>query len=231
MSDFQLLRETVEIEMAGALNLEGLRCQLSEAFSSKVPEHRDKIRGALKGSISSNSRGNSTESLDSLLDLQLLPRLYLEAISISHCPSLGGFVHLAKNDSFLGIGFDIEIANRVSVAVARKVLPHSSELFLHTLLESEDSSIPACIWAAKESAIKSIGNALSDRQIFSGNLALTKFASANDSLCFHFRAGLTDNFTPMSAESLIGARGIVRKTDQWILALAISYSLPTKLEQ
>jgi len=220
MIDFNFLSKTVETEMARALDLSGLRCELSETFASKEPEHRDRIRQALKKSVSHYS----TENLDSLSNLQVLPRLKQEAISVSHCPSLGGFVHLTKKPSLLGIGFDIEIADRVSVAVARKVLPHASELFLQKMVELEDPSVPACIWAAKESAIKSIGNALTDRQIFYGNLALTAFASANDDKCFHFRAGLPDDVD-------IEARGIVRKTDQWILALAICYSLPPQLEQ
>lgn len=245
MSDFRFLSNIVELEMARALNLAGLHCELSELFASEAPDHRDKIRHALKRSISSSSAGNSIDNLDSLLDMKMLPRLPHQAVSISHCPSLGGFVHLAKNKSFLAIGFDIEIANRVSVAVARKILPHSSELFLRTLVdvESEDQAedraevpaIAACIWAAKESAIKSIGNALAnslvDQQIFYGNLALTEFASAGDRTCFHFRAGLTDSVTSMGAERGIEARGIVQKNDQWILALAISYSLPAGLEQ
>lgn len=219
--------------MAHELGLLGLQCELSEMFAAKEFEHRNRIRQALHQSVSRQSK----ENLDSILNLQMPPRLQSEAISISHCPSLGGFVHIAKKSDFLGIGFDIEIANRVSLPTARKILSNESEFFLHKIAENSDKSLPAFIWAAKESAIKCVGNVVLDRQIYYESLAITEFTSSTDESCFQFRAALTDKAIVDFGRDVshdfngrIEARGIVRKTDQWILALAISYSLPAQLE-
>lgn len=225
MIDLRLLKETVELQMARTLGLSGLHCEISEGFASQVADHRFQIRRALKKSLS-KTVNRELSALDNLL---VPPRLPETAISISHCPTLGGFIHLSKSENLsslgfeiTGIGFDIEISDRVSVPVAKKVLPHSSESFLHDLFESGEPSIPACVWAAKESSIKSVGNALVDRQIFYGNVALTEFKKAAGDLSFLFRAA--------PSESRTEAYGVVRKTDQWIFALAISYSVPEKLE-
>jgi phosphopantetheinyl transferase (holo-ACP synthase) len=236
MIDCRLLGKTVEAEMANKLGLSGLQCELSKNFASQVPEHRAQIRRALEESILGQARKNRSSadlpSLDlaSLANLSLPPRIQDFAISISHCPTLGGFVHLPKSASVQGVGFDIEIADRVSTPVAKKVLPHAPEQFLHSAIDAGDESISGCIWAAKESSIKSMGNVLVDRQIFYGNVALTSFAKSSDDLSFQFRAVRTETVKSADSDSRSESRletyGIVRKTDQWILALAISYSLP-----
>lgn len=220
MTDFLPLTRIVDTDMASELGLSGLHCELSETFASKEPEHRDRIRKALTQTLS----GQTDEDLSSLLDLQFPPRLQSTAISISHCPTLGGFVHLPKR-ALSGVGFDIEMADRVSAAVGKKILPHPSESHLHSIIEHEAVSIPACVWVAKESAIKSVGNSLLDRQVFYGNLALTKFIPSSDASSFQFHAALTD-IDINSTLPRFEARGIVRKTDQWIVGLAISYSVP-----
>lgn len=225
MTDYRALIKTVEADLAPALGLSKLQCGLSENFASQVPEHRSNIRRALQENILSRTE-EKTPSTDltaaevsSLANLLHPPRLQYVAISISHCPTLGGFVHLPKSANAQGVGFDIEIADRVSAPVAKKVLPHFPEQFLYAAIDAEENSITGCIWAAKESSIKSLGNVLVDQNIYYGNVALTSFAKSSDDLSFHFRATSTES-------SSLETSGIVRKTDHWILALAISYSLP-----
>jgi phosphopantetheinyl transferase (holo-ACP synthase) len=225
MTDYRHLKKTVEAEMAQALGLSELQCELSESFASQIPEHREQIRRALQERFLTQAREprSSTEEvsheISSLANLVLPPRLKNTAISISHCPTLGGFVHIPKSASTLGVGFDIEIADRVSAPVAKRVLPHLPEQFLHSAIDDEEKSISGCIWAAKESSIKSMGNVLVDRQIYYGNVALTGFVKSSDERSFQFRAINTES-------AGLETCGIVRKTDQWILALAICYSLP-----
>ena len=93
------------------------------------------------------------ENLIRLQNLREIPRLFGHALSISHCPDLGGFVLAPQFDG--SIGFDIEIAARITVPIAARVLPHASESFLRDQLAlAYASQIATSIWTAKEAAIK-----------------------------------------------------------------------------
>ncbi len=228
MTDFLKMKTTVEVEMGKALKLNDLRCEVSKQFASETPQHRNHIRQTLHDQLALNS----TENCIGVMDLRQPPRPLTTAVSISHCPTLGGFVFHPKSEVVQSLGFDIEISDRVTPAVAKKVLPHPSEESLRERLDRGDSVVSGIFWAAKESAIKCIGNFVADnqigqqmdQQIYYGNLTLTDFEELKSGSEYHFVAAAIEFPT-------LRARGIVRRTDQWIVALATSYSLPIKLEQ
>lgn len=102
------------------------------------------------------------------------PRASHIAISLSHCPSLGGFIFsLDKN---ISLGLDIEKVERVGKTVER----------LSDHQEVVEAPNNALLWAAKESALKSVPlekkqRLLSDIHIFRWETLSTEIYS------FHFQ--------------------------------------------
>jgi phosphopantetheinyl transferase (holo-ACP synthase) len=112
-----------------------LTFELSPQFASNAPDFRSRLRAHLHNRLQQPQ----------LLDLSQIPRLDHGFVSISHCPSLGGYV-LSKDP----IGFDIEETSRVE------------QRFVDRMSHPNDHSgpSPAALWCAKESAFK----ALADQQ-------------------------------------------------------------------
>lgn len=146
--------------------------RVSETWSSDSSNHRIAIRSAVGESLQASTEHHA-ENLIRLQNLREIPRLVGHALSISHCPDLGGFVLAPQFDG--SIGFDVEIAARITVPIAARVLPHASESFLRDQLALADASpIATSIWTAKEAAIKCFGNAFADRTLNYTNVELIK---------------------------------------------------------
>lgn len=127
--DFSGLIQTLKKE------LPKITVELSPVFASNAPEFRNKLRASLYQRIQEPS----------LLDLTQIPRLQHGFVSISHCPTLGGYV-LSKDP----VGFDIEESSRVEWR------------FVERMWHPDDvkGPTPAAHWCAKESIFK----ALADQQ-------------------------------------------------------------------
>jgi phosphopantetheinyl transferase (holo-ACP synthase) len=112
-----------------------LTFELLPQFASSAPDYRNKLRAHLYNRIQQTS----------LLNLDEIPRLQHGFVSISHCPTLGGYV-LSKDP----IGFDIEETTRVELR------------FVERMAHPDDTKgpTPAALWCAKEAAFK----ALADQQ-------------------------------------------------------------------
>jgi phosphopantetheinyl transferase (holo-ACP synthase) len=132
------------------LNLPDLEITAAATYASTVTNHREALRALAVDRISKRSaKPLSREELSDLQNLESRPRLSQWALSISHCPSLGG---LAMAPGAFGLGFDVEQSTRVSEAVAKRVAPFAGEL------EIVAHATPVSFWVAKESAIKAFGN-------------------------------------------------------------------------
>lgn len=210
-------------------------CHVASEFGSNANDHRHAIRSSLQQSLSSVAK----ENLDSLVDLKKVPRLKTYAISISHCPSLGGFVYAEKYTPQLAIGFDIELISRVTFPIAARVLPHEVERELKAVILQKETSLPAQVWAAKEAAIKCFANSFEDvtpltssAGVHFGNVAIKTFEpiqmSAETRDTFLDAHQFTAKFTSVPR---LFAKGIVRKTDQFTAAVAMIYSAPENLEK
>jgi len=106
---------------------------LDENWSADLKEARSLIRESL-----------SEFTQEDHYDLSAPPKSKKFSISISHCSGLGGFTLVPLPQS---IGFDIEVADRVKDAIATRI---------STPEEKAQAPSPALLWAAKESAYKSL---------------------------------------------------------------------------
>lgn len=112
----------------------GLEITLKKEWGSDQKNYRREIRAALTGKLG-----------EDFSDLEKWPTSKKTAISISHCPGLGGFALLTKPGA---IGFDVEVEARVqSKVMARMSSPQEMSLI----------PSPAHLWVAKEAAYKSLG--------------------------------------------------------------------------
>ncbi|MBC6415534.1 MAG: hypothetical protein GDA46_03995 [Bdellovibrionales bacterium] len=86
-------------------------------------------------------------NLNSLLRLGVRPQHPFIAVSISHCPSLAGFVFVFQNNlkKKISLGLDIEESHRIS----QKVISRVSQT-----QEQNSSPRPDFLWTAKESSFK-----------------------------------------------------------------------------
>ena len=90
------------------------------------------------------------------------PHLPDVAISLSHCPSLGGFIFsAAKNFS---LGFDVEEASRVDRAVE----------YLARVEEIGSSPSRALLWVAKEAAFKAVAPVAGRRHLL-GDILISRW--------------------------------------------------------
>ncbi|MDX9731999.1 MAG: 4'-phosphopantetheinyl transferase superfamily protein [Bdellovibrionales bacterium] len=131
---------------------------LSRDFASDHPEHRKALRARLV-EVYTKLEAHKVDSatLTRLTDLAKPPIAKGWAISISHCPLIGGLV-AGPSDHHLG--FDFELTSRVRPEIAKRVAVTDVE---KALLESNTPDIspitkPALFWSAKEASIKLIGN-------------------------------------------------------------------------
>jgi hypothetical protein len=112
-----------------------LELTLKKEWGSENKAYRKEIRQAL-----------STQFDEDFSDLEKRPTSVKKAISISHCPQLGGFATIVKPGS---IGLDIEVEARVEKKIAAR---------MSTTQEMNEAPSPAHLWAAKEAAYKSLGD-------------------------------------------------------------------------
>ncbi len=105
-------------------------CDLT--WASTYTDHRLKIRKNLYRQTKNKS----------VLDLQNIPKLENQFVSISHCPKIGGYVIADQN-----IGLDIEQFQRLSLSLISRISSDSER----SLFEKSDL---AAIWTIKESVFK-----------------------------------------------------------------------------
>lgn len=181
------LADWLQSRIANPLGLEQAVICVSETWSSESEGHRLAIRTAVGEKLNISEE----ENLSRLKNLREIPRLANHALSISHCPDLGGFVLIPN---FTGsIGFDVEIGARITVPIAERVLPHPSELCIRErLLRPDAPLIAASIWTAKEAAIKCFGNAFAEQTMNYVNVELLDLQS-EASLGFSFTARFGTN--------------------------------------
>ncbi len=141
-----------------SFNINGTPIHTAAEFGSNALDHRSKLREALstwvQNFIISNDNRDSFADLTTLSDLSKPPRLDGWAISVSHCPSLGGFIAAPSNSH---VGLDFELTARVSSQIAHRVAAFPGETKLLEQIGAAEKPL-AIFWAAKEAAIKAFGN-------------------------------------------------------------------------
>ena len=147
MSDWNRLATDL-LERAELSSFEAV---LDSAFGSKDDGHRSRVREDLQRKIAHATNENLPPGYDSIADLKRRPRVDGWALSISHCPGLGGYV-LGPSKNF--VGFDLEESVRVTEKIVERVLPFELEKSWFPTSGIQ----PALIWAAKEASIKAFGN-------------------------------------------------------------------------
>lgn len=207
------LASTLHLKLATPIGLANAEFNLHEDWNSKSSNHRMRIREAAADRLRQFS--TSEQDIAAVLDLNRFPRLTNHALSISHCPNLGGFV-LVPNAQ-LAVGFDIEISSRISIPVATRVLPHSSEhearlMAAQKTRQVSTGNLPAMLWAAKESAIKSFGHAFPDKALNFTNVELVEVKFDRDfGATFSARHGDSE------------ARGLVEQLNERTYALTVCF--------
>ncbi len=126
-----------------ALNIPDLYLYTLENNFDSHMLYRQEIRQKLYDYCSKNIPEIKTNEQEKLLDLDKVPNLPGVGISITHCPSVGGFT---LSSSHKNIGFDIEESKRIQ-----------KEPILRVCTENEVNSAPsiAHLWTAKEASLKS----------------------------------------------------------------------------
>ena len=201
--------------LADPLRLEQAITHLSDQWGSEIDNHRVAIRSAVGKALlqeGSTRAAVNERDLESLANLREIPRLKSHALSISHCPDLGGFI-LVPN-LLNSVGFDIEISSRIKIPIAARVLPHAKEAILRDrLADASAAPLATSIWAAKESAIKCFGNAFAEHTVNYTNVELVSLDTDQNS-------GFT--FTARFENGL--AHGLVANNGQHVFALAVRNS-------
>lgn len=138
------------------VELDSFKASIDPAFGSQNEDHRPRVREALRLAVEKATGDSPPPGFDSLTDLKRRPRVDGWAMSVSHCPGLGGYI---LGPSKLSVGFDLEETQRVTSPIVERVLPFELEKSWYA-----KSSFPstttwaAMIWAAKEASIKAFGN-------------------------------------------------------------------------
>ena len=151
------------------VELDAFEASLDPAFGSQNEGHRQRVREALRLAIENANDNSSPPGADSLTDLKRRPRVEGWAISVSHCPGIGGYI---LGPSKLCVGFDLEETLRVTRPIVERVLPFELEKAWY----AKSSLEPAVIWAAKEASIKAFGNLVRADLNF-GVVELTSFTA------------------------------------------------------
>ena len=127
-----------------------IEIHLKNEFGSVNKDYREKIRQNI---VDNYSELLSAREKKSILNLSVIPKVENLFFSISHAQSIGGYLAAGQKS-----GFDIEELSRISDDVIRR-----------TCAKEEISVCPNIkfLWAAKESAFKTISNlrAVSDVKI------------------------------------------------------------------
>jgi hypothetical protein len=126
-------------ELRQALALPTLEMRLRPEWAAGA---RAQIRSALVSEIGADLSETEREAL---ARLDLVPDPPGHSVSISHTPSLGGFVYLKQAGPRLG--FDLEDIARVHTKVVSRV---------STPEELSAAPSPAQLWVAKEAAFKAL---------------------------------------------------------------------------
>ncbi len=126
---FNFLSNSEVLRIRELLRISSLEVVLKSEWGSREPGHREQIHSQLKKKMA-----------------HAYP---LSDSSISHCPSLGGFVFAQQGkQNIFQIGFDVEETARISDAAARRIC--------QTAAEFELAPSSASLWTAKEAAYKSL---------------------------------------------------------------------------
>ena len=136
------------------LGLPNLWVCLRELGASINENHRRDIRRSLIEFMTEKLKQREFENVDSLSEamseivnlskLELVPHTSFASISISHCPTMGGYVITPAPHC---VGFDLELSSRVSPTLVERI--SSSDEFV----ESPDN---ASLWVAKEASFKAL---------------------------------------------------------------------------
>lgn len=122
-----------------------LRLEVRPEFSSAHTNYREEIRRAIAHELGASER---------IFDLSRpLLKVGDRSVSISHCPTLGGFVH-----SLRPIGFDVEASDRVRPAAISRISKPE---------EADGAPSFAALWAAKEAAFKALQHAETKPELLS----------------------------------------------------------------
>jgi hypothetical protein len=130
------------------LGIDSAILSVGSEWSASRDGHRHEVRAAIAAALADRqkfSHLNLNPSVrEALFDLSKPPRISGVSISISHCPSAGGFV---INPGSVQVGLDLEEVDRVQEpAVAR----------ISRTDEYAAAPSAALLWAAKEATFKSL---------------------------------------------------------------------------
>ncbi len=106
-----------------------------------IPDLKIFLQSDWGASARPNPTSNGRRQLAKFIETQSLDKT---RISVSHTKGVGGF---ATSSSPRQIGFDMEITERVSPEIARRICQLEEEF--------DEAPSPALLWVAKESAFKS----------------------------------------------------------------------------
>lgn len=116
-----------------------IEIRVSPQFGSRQGDYRQSVREALYDKL---KKLELAGDLESILDLDKIPKLEVGAVSISHCRLMGGWAYSSGAER---LGFDLELVER---ARPELVLAASSEG------EMSEAPHPVALWTAKEAAFK-----------------------------------------------------------------------------
>ena len=169
----------------------GLQIHLHADYGSSNPSYRNLIRTHL-ALLEENASAD-------ILDLNKIPTLSHHSVSISHCASLGGFAVVNQPKQ---IGFDIEVFDRVSDAVAQRI---------STPEECRAAPNSAALWVAKEATFKSLRSKHQPPVI--ADILIYDWAPLADGQSQSFRAKCRNS------DPILDGRGAVYNIDRHIFGI------------
>jgi phosphopantetheinyl transferase (holo-ACP synthase) len=201
------LEEFLILNLAKPLGLINSEIFLRPEWGSGSGNHRLAIRTSLAERI--KSFGISGDHLEPIMNLSKVPRSSRHALSISHCPDLGGFC-LVPNSNFK-LGFDVEIVSRIKTPIVERVLPHAEESPIRSKLHTRNQDqFSALAWAAKECSIKCFGNLIHNATFSFANVSLLQLEQQPNSIFF---------FTAKSGDHRV--QGLVTLFQHRVFSLAV----------
>ncbi|MGE4130168.1 MAG: hypothetical protein AB7F86_00940 [Bdellovibrionales bacterium] len=109
-------------------------------FGSRTEGYRQRVRD----SISSSLTGLESDDLANLVQLEKVPVVRGWSLSITHCPSVGGWVAVPGSQP---IGLDIEIQNRLTSNIVNRIA---------SVKELANCPLSIYLFPAKEAVFKSL---------------------------------------------------------------------------
>lgn len=122
-----------------------IEIHLCSSWGSREAGYREKIRAGIAEYALQTGFGTA-EELSKLSNLQQLPVLPRGRVSVSHCPTVGGF---AVSRTARRLGFDIELIDRPLTSHLNRV---------STTDEVAQAPNVALLWTAKEAAYKALSD-------------------------------------------------------------------------